>query len=113
VVDLLLAHAELLVDWHGQAPGLRQLRKHTGWYLQGFPVGGELRRRLNQVDHLEEVHALLATVDRSLPFEDEVRRATRGHTTPPKRVTLPHGWLDSRDEATELPALAGSLVSGG
>jgi nifR3 family TIM-barrel protein len=113
VVDLLVRHAELLVDWHGAATGLRQLRKHTGWYLQGFPVGGELRRRLNQVDRLDEVHDLLAGVDRTLPFADEVRRATRGHTTPPKKVTLPHGWLATRDEPTQLPALAGSVVSGG
>jgi nifR3 family TIM-barrel protein len=113
VVDLLLEHTDLLVAWHGEAKALRELRKHTGWYLQGFPVGSDLRRRLNQVDHREEVHALLATVDRSLPFDEEMRRSTRGHTTPPKRVTLPEGWLDSRDDATALPALAGSVVSGG
>jgi nifR3 family TIM-barrel protein len=113
VVDLLLEHTDLLVAWHGEAKALRELRKHTGWYLQGFPVGSELRRRLNQVDHREEVHALLATVDRSLPFDEAMRRSSRGHTTPPKRVTLPEGWLDSRDDPTALPALAGSVVSGG
>ncbi|WP_052664517.1 tRNA dihydrouridine synthase DusB [Nitriliruptor alkaliphilus] len=113
VVALLLEHADLLVDWHGESKGLRELRKHTGWYLQGYPVGSEVRRRLNQVDHLGEVHDLLATVDRTLPFDEDQRRATRGHTTPPKRVTLPHGWLDSRDDPSALPALAGTVVSGG
>jgi nifR3 family TIM-barrel protein len=113
IVDLLLEHADLLVAWHGPDKGLRELRKHTGWYLQGFPVGGELRRRLNQVSALDEVHGLLATVDRALPFDEAVRRNARGHTTPPKRVTLPEGWLDSRDTPTALPALAGSVVSGG
>ncbi|MEX0835834.1 MAG: tRNA dihydrouridine synthase DusB [Nitriliruptor sp.] len=113
IVDLLIEHAELLVAWHGPAKGLRELRKNTGWYLQGFPVGGELRRRLNQVSALAEVHGLLTTVDRDLPFDEAVRRNARGHTTPPKRVTLPEGWLDSRETPTELPALAGSTVSGG
>jgi nifR3 family TIM-barrel protein len=114
VVDLLVEHAELLVAWHGEAKGLRELRKHTGWYLQGFPVGADVRRRLNQVDALDEVHDLLAGVDRTLPFDEEVRRTSRGHTTPPKRVTLPEGWLDSRDAPTDaLPAMAGSVVSGG
>lgn len=113
VVDLLLEHADLLVGWHGESKGLRELRKHTGWYLQGYPVGSEVRRRLNQVDHLGEVHDLLATVDRTVPFDEDQRRASRGHTTPPKRVTLPHGWLDSRDDPTALSALAGTVVSGG
>jgi nifR3 family TIM-barrel protein len=113
VVDLLLEHADLLVAWHGEAKGLRELRKHTGWYLQGYPVGSELRRRLNQVDHREEVHVLLAGVDRSLPFDEAMRRVSRGHTTPPKRVTLPEGWLDSRDTTAALPASAGIVVSGG
>jgi nifR3 family TIM-barrel protein len=113
VVDLLVEHAELLVAWHGADKGLRELRKHTGWYLQGYPVGGQLRRQLNQVSALDEVHALLADVDRSLPFDEAVRRNARGHTTPPKRVTLPEGWLDRRDAPTRLPALAGSVVSGG
>jgi nifR3 family TIM-barrel protein len=113
IVDLLVEHADLLVAWHGPDKGLRELRKHTGWYLQGFPVGGELRRRLNQVSALTEVHELLAGVDRTLPFDEAVRRNARGHTTPPKRVTLPEGWLDSREAPTALPALAGSVVSGG
>jgi nifR3 family TIM-barrel protein len=113
VVDLLVEHAELLVDHYGAAVGLRELRKHTGWYLQGFPVGGRLRRALNQVDTLDEVHTLLADVDRSIPFDEEVRRQPRGHTTRPKRVTLPHGWLASRTHDVPLPAAAAAVVSGG
>jgi nifR3 family TIM-barrel protein len=113
VCDLVVEHAELLVAWHGPDKGLRELRKHTGWYLQGFPVGGQLRRRLNQVDHLDEVRSLLTGLDRDLPFDESVRRNARGHTTPPKRVTLPTGWLDSRGAPTRLDALAGSVVSGG
>ena len=32
--------------------GLRDLRKHTGWYLTGYPVGGDVRRALATVDSL-------------------------------------------------------------
>jgi nifR3 family TIM-barrel protein len=113
VVDLLVEHAELLVDHYGPTVGLRELRKHTGWYLQGFPVGGRLRRALNQVDTLDEVHALLAGVDRTLPFDEGVRRQPRGHTTRPKRVVLPHGWLDTRQHDVPLPSAAAEVVSGG
>ncbi|MTV24470.1 tRNA dihydrouridine synthase DusB [Nitriliruptoraceae bacterium ZYF776] len=113
VADLLREHAQLLVDWHGPDKGLRELRKHTGWYLQGFPVGGAVRRRLNQVDRLDEVEEVLAGFDRAQPFDETVRRATRGHTTPPKRPVLPQGWLDSRDDPTPLVGAADAVVSGG
>jgi nifR3 family TIM-barrel protein len=113
VVDLLGEHAELLAAHYGASVGLRDLRKHTGWYLQGFAVGGRLRRSLNQVDTLDEVRALLAEVDRSLPFDESVRRQPRGHTTRPKRVVLPHGWLDRRVHDVPLPAAAARVVSGG
>jgi nifR3 family TIM-barrel protein len=116
VADLLREHAELLVAAYGPVTGLRDLRKHTGWYLQGFPVGGALRKALNQVDTLDEVERLLADVDRDHPFDEAMRRQPRGHTTPPKRVTLPSGWLDSRTHGSTgaaLPAEAAEAVSGG
>jgi nifR3 family TIM-barrel protein len=118
VADLLLEHAELLAATQGATAGLRELRKHTGWYLQGFPVGRDLRRALNQVDTLDEVRALLAGLDRDVAFDEAVRRQPRGHTTRPKRVTLPHGWLASRTHAPTTVAEpladgAAEVVSGG
>jgi nifR3 family TIM-barrel protein len=113
ILDTLVEHAELLVEFLGPVTGLRELRKHTGWYLQGFPVGRPLRRSLNQVSTLDELHALLADVDRSLRFDEAVRRQPRGHTTPPKRPVLPHGWLATRTHGAPLPAAAAEVVSGG
>jgi nifR3 family TIM-barrel protein len=113
IVDLIVEHAELMVHWFGADVGLRELRKHTGWYLQGFPVGGALRRALNQVTTLDDVHRLLAGVDRTLPFDEGVRRHPRGHTTRPKKPHLPAGWLDTREHDVALPAAAATVVSGG
>jgi nifR3 family TIM-barrel protein len=113
VVDLIAEHARLMVHWYGADVGLREMRKHTSWYLQGFPVGGALRRELNQVSSLDQLDTLLASVDRTVPFDEAVRRNARGHTTPPKKVTLPHGWLDTREHDAPLPELAGTVVSGG
>ncbi|MFU8839409.1 MAG: tRNA dihydrouridine synthase DusB [Nitriliruptoraceae bacterium] len=112
VAALLVEHARLLVDHLGPDTGLRELRKHTGWYLQGFPVGRPLRRDLNQVDTLDELHLLLEGVDPSLPFDEAVRRQPRGHTTAPKRVILPHGWLETRTHGL-LASPDGEAVSGG
>jgi nifR3 family TIM-barrel protein len=113
VVDLLLEHAALLVDAFGTYTGLRELRKHTSWYLQGFPVGRALRRSLNQVGSLDEANELLTDLDRDLPFDEGVRRQPRGHTTRPKRVALPHGWLDRRAHDGALDVGASEVVSGG
>ncbi len=113
VADLLTEHAELLVASSGTHTGLRELRKHTSWYLQGFPVGRALRRGLNQVASLDEVHTLLADLDRDVPFDEAMRRQPRGHTTRPKRVALPHGWLDSRTHDTPLRDGAAVAISGG
>ena len=116
ILDLLVEHAELLVDFFGPIVGLRELRKHTGWYLQGFPVGGARRRALNQVSSLDEVHALLEDLDRGLRFDEAVRRQPRGHTDRPARVVLPHGWLASGTRSRPTVALAkeaAAAVSGG
>jgi nifR3 family TIM-barrel protein len=113
ILDTLVEHAELLVDHLGPVTGLRELRKHTGWYLQGFPVGRPLRRALNQVSTMDELYALLDPVDRDLVFDDAMRRQPRGHTTPPKRPVLPHGWLTTRTHGAPLPAAAAEVVSGG
>ncbi len=113
VVDLLVEHAELLIAHHGVVTGLLELRKHTGWYLQGFPVGKPLRRALHQVATLDELRQLLAGVDRDLPFDEAVRRQPRGHTTGARRVILPHGWLDSRHHGQEGAPSGREVVSGG
>ncbi len=115
VTAMLVEHLHGLVDLVGEEVAVREIRKHTGWYLQGFPVGGEVRRRLNQAGSVNEFDDLLGGLDHGLEFPEEVRRATRGHTTTARKVVLPHGWLEDRDElAGAIPtAGASAVVSGG
>jgi nifR3 family TIM-barrel protein len=113
VLDTMVEHAELLCEWMGEPHGIRDFRKHTGWYLKGFPTGNEIRRRLNTVGSLIEMRNLVATLDRSLPFPEGGMRMVRGHHGAPKEVHLPEGWLADRDGAVSLPDGAEQLVSGG
>jgi hypothetical protein len=106
-------HAGLLAEWLGEGAGLRDFRKHTGWYLTGYPVGPQVRRRLSAVSSLAELDDLLATLDRGLDVVPGGLRAHRGHTNGPRPVHLPHGWLDDPDDLTPLPRDADALVSGG
>lgn len=114
---MLADHLDGLVELFGEDVAVREIRKHTGWYLQGFPVGGDLRRRLNQVGSVDEFAMLLAGIDRHLAFPEEVRRAKRGHTTSARKVPVPHGWLEDREEAdwdlARLAPEAAAVVSGG
>lgn len=113
VLDGMVEHAQLLCDWMGEPHGIRDFRKHTGWYLKGFPTGNEIRRQLNKVGSLEELRDHIGLLDRSIPFPEGGMRMVRGHHGSPKDVHLPEGWLDDRDGAVALPKGAEQLVSGG
>jgi nifR3 family TIM-barrel protein len=114
VGDLLVRHGRLLVKWMGEHVGVRQFRKHPGWYLLGYPIGRALRATLSQVNSLQELEDTVAQIPRDLPFDEEVRRNPRGHTTGGKRVILPEGWLDSPlDDGEALDDAASLAISGG
>ncbi|MCB0995975.1 MAG: tRNA dihydrouridine synthase DusB [Acidimicrobiales bacterium] len=106
-------HAELLVEWMGTEDALRAFRKHALWYLTGFPVGGEARRRLHQVATMSELDDVLAGFDTEVALPVEATRFARSHSGGPKPVALPAGWLDDPDADVALDARAEALVSGG
>jgi hypothetical protein len=113
VAVVMAEHARLLADHLGEHGGLRDFRKHTGWYLTGYPAGADVRRRLANVTTLAELDDLLATLDPTASLVPDGQRIRRGHTNGPRPVRLPDGWLDDRDDLTPLPAEADALVSGG
>lgn len=81
-----------------EACALRDFRKHTSWYLSGYPVGGELRARLGKVSSLAELDDLLAPLDPTVELVPGGERIKRGHTNGPVKVTLPEHYLDDPDE---------------
>jgi nifR3 family TIM-barrel protein len=112
VARVMRRHAQLLVEDEGEKTGLIAFRKHAGWYVQGYPVGTDVRRRLGLVATLADLDAALDGVDGSLTLPPESRRIRRGHTEGWRPVVLPEGWLDDRDDPTP-PIGAEVLVSGG
>jgi nifR3 family TIM-barrel protein len=101
-------HAELLVEFfEDEDRGCRDIRKHVAWYFKGYPVGGELRAQLATVSSLEEIEALLSTLDLAAPYPGAAAEGQRGRAGTPKRPALPEGWLESREiPADESCALA-------
>ncbi|HLL65612.1 MAG TPA: tRNA dihydrouridine synthase DusB [Micromonosporaceae bacterium] len=113
VAATMRRHAQLLVEWQEhEVRGCADFRKHTAWYLKGFPVGGELRRALSMVASLAELDDLLGKLDLTAPFPVQTLGQPRGRTNAPGKVYLPEGWLDDR-EAEVVPEGAELEDSGG
>ena len=98
VITVMREHAVALDAWADPGRGVVEFRKHASWYVTGYPVGGEMRRRLAMVATLDELDDLLARLDPSAEAVDGANRVTRGHANGPINVALPDGYLDHLDD---------------
>ncbi len=112
VTKIMIEHLDLLCAWLGDERGARDFRKHTSWYLKGFPVGGQFRKQISMMTGRDDMIKMLSSLEDEA-FPPEAARLTRGHSHGPKRVALPHGWLDTRDDPTPPGVLASAFTSGG
>ena len=113
VVAMMRRHAPLLVEgFADEKHGCADFRKHVTWYLKGFPVGSEIRREMSMITTLAQLDDLLGKLDGDEPFPVGMLGQPRGRTNAPGKVTLPHGWLDNRDDLT-VPEGAETEDSGG
>lgn len=114
VKDVMAWHARLLAEEMGEPAAIRDFRKHTGWYLTGYPVGSAIRQRLSSISSLAELDQLLERIDPDIALPDAARRIPRGHTDGPRPITLPDRWLETADDPTP-PGNAdqATAVSGG
>jgi len=113
VVEVMRRHARLLVELKGdEAWAVRDFRKHTGWYLTGYPAGGVLRRSLSMASSLAELDDLLAQLDPTAVLPPGHESLPRGHSAGPKQVSLPEGWRESA-ESDAPPDDGGLFVTGG
>ena len=116
VREMLLEHARETVAAEGnESRAIREMRKHVGWYLKGFPIGGKARGNLHQAEDVADLEVLLSELDGDLQMlPGAIGRGVRAGN--PRKPHLPHGWLDSpqlsEQERTNLPQ-AEDGVSGG
>ncbi|MGJ7440674.1 tRNA dihydrouridine synthase DusB [Aquipuribacter sp. MA13-6] len=110
-------HAELLAEnMDDEARACRDIRKHVSWYLKGYPVGHESRVRLALVDSLAEIDEVVAGLPADAPYPGEAAEGHRGRAGSARPVSLPEGWLASRDldaDTAARVAAAEASVSGG
>jgi tRNA-dihydrouridine synthase B len=59
LAQLILRHHQEIVDFYGGTLGLKNARKHLGWYLDGLDVAPDLRQSVLRSFDLAEIHALI------------------------------------------------------
>lgn len=57
--SMILRHARLQIRYKGEYTGIREMRKHVAWYTAGYPHSAALRRKVNEIESLEQLEALL------------------------------------------------------
>ena len=59
VVEVMLRHAEMMVEYKGEYAGIHEMRKHVAWYTTGYHNSSKLRDEVNHVESYQELRALL------------------------------------------------------
>jgi nifR3 family TIM-barrel protein len=101
IVAVMTDHARRLVAFFGEETGMRQMRKWCGWYTKGFRGSASVRETLSRVSSIEAMLSAPAVLDMEEPFPRSALRAPRGKSgSAQKRVALPEGYLEDRDDDT-------------
>lgn len=58
MIDTMLRHARLQIEFKGEYLGIREMRKHAAWYTAGYRGASKLRGRINDVESYDELKAL-------------------------------------------------------
>ena len=58
IKETILRHARLQLDCKGEYTGIREMRKHAGWYVNGCRNAAKLRGKINEAESYAELLAL-------------------------------------------------------
>lgn len=58
VLEMILRHARMQIEFKGEYLGIREMRKHTAWYMTGYPNASKLRGLVNQVETYAQLEDL-------------------------------------------------------
>lgn len=59
IVDTIVKHYSLLVEYKGERIAINEMRKHIAWYLKGFRGSNNLKNTINVTKDKDEVFRLL------------------------------------------------------
>ncbi len=62
VIDMILKHCRLQMQYDDEIMAIRKMRKHVAWYTHGMKGSSALRDRVNHVEKYDELESLLRSV---------------------------------------------------
>ena len=62
VKKMIEKHLEMLIKEKGEYTAIREIRKHIAWYIKGFANAAEIRKRVNEIDGLEELKSMIQNI---------------------------------------------------
>ncbi len=66
VMDMMLRHCRLAIEYKSEYTGMREMRKHVAWYTSGFPGSAKLRGRISEIESIEDLESILKEYQSSL-----------------------------------------------
>lgn len=65
-LDVAVRHLSSAIEAYGEYVGIREMRKHIGWYLKGMRGSARFRDLINKAEHEDEVISLIEQLRGSL-----------------------------------------------
>ncbi len=59
---MMKRHIKMVVDLKGEYGGVREMRKHIGWYIKGLHGSSQLRGRINEIEKMEDLFKAIDTL---------------------------------------------------
>lgn len=57
--EMILKHAVLQYQYKGEYTAMREMRKHVAWYTAGYPHSASIRRKVNEIETMEQLEELI------------------------------------------------------
>lgn len=62
VKKMIEKHLEMLIKEKGEYTAIREMRKHIAWYIKGFANAAEIRKRVNEIDEIDELKDMIQNI---------------------------------------------------
>ena len=62
--ETIMRHAQMQVECKGEYNAVREMRKHIAWYTTGMPGSAQLRGRINEMEHMEDLERAINLIFR-------------------------------------------------
>ncbi len=59
ILDMILRHGKMLIEYKGEYTGVREMRKHVAWYVTGMRYATTIRNNVNLIQDYDELEQML------------------------------------------------------